>query len=84
MAIKNFGPMVPVVFEFWGIRRTGDIGEMVWNLIELGVFGKTESDSKDDFKDVYSFHDAFVVPYLPEHSGVELRRLNPGAEVRSL
>ena len=31
-----------------------------------GIFGKTEQDSLDDFKSVYSFHDAFVKPFLPE------------------
>ena len=63
LALQSFGPMVPTVFEYWGIGKTDDFGEMVWKLIELGVFGKTESDSKEDFRDVYSFHDAFVAPF---------------------
>jgi uncharacterized repeat protein (TIGR04138 family) len=65
LALKHFGPMAMTVLEYWGIRKTADFGDMVWNLIELGVFGKTDSDSREDFKDIYSFHDAFVVPYLP-------------------
>ena len=28
---------------------------MVFNLIGAGIFGKTEEDSIEDFKDVYSF-----------------------------
>src|SRR5437773_6659295 len=48
VAIKAFGPMVPTVFEYWGIRKTDDFGEMVWNLIELGVFGRTKTDSRED------------------------------------
>jgi uncharacterized repeat protein (TIGR04138 family) len=64
-ALKQFGPMVPTVFTFWGVRRCEDFGHMVFNLVRHGVFGKTETDSLDDFKDAYSFHDAFVVPYLP-------------------
>ena len=39
---------------------------MVFNLIGAGIFGKTEQDSLDDFKSVYTFHDAFVKPFLPE------------------
>ena len=65
-ALKQFGPMVPTVFEYWGVKKTDDFGNMVWNLIELGVFGKTPTDSVQDFKGVFNFHDAFVLPFLPE------------------
>jgi len=82
LANKSFGPMVPTVFEYWGIQRTDDLGEMVWNLIELGVFGRTENDTREDFKGVYSFQDAFVQPYLP-NSGVRTeRKPRPSLEVR--
>ena len=65
-ALKQFGPMVPTVLDFWGVKKTDDFGCMVWNLIELGVFGKTPTDSIDDFKSVFHFRDAFVVPFLPD------------------
>lgn len=65
-ALKQYGPMVPTVFAYWGLTCTSDFGEMVWNLVELQVFGKTEGDSKEDFKNVYTFHDAFIAPFLPE------------------
>ena len=65
-ALKQFGPMVPTVLECWGIKKTDDFGSMVWNLIELGVFGKTPTDSIEDFKAVYAFEDAFVAPFLPD------------------
>ena len=64
-ALKEFGPMVLTVFETWGIRCTEDIGNMVFNLIEAGIFGKTEEDSIEDFKDVYDFEEAFVKPFAP-------------------
>ena len=83
LAIKAFGPMVPMVFEYWGIRKTDDFGEMVWNLIELGVFGRTESDSREDFKGVFSFREAFVAPYLPGPAKRAERKTKPGAEVRN-
>ena len=83
LATKCFGPMVPVVFEYWGIRKTDDFGEMVWNLIELGVFGRTENDSREDFRNVYSFHEAFVEPYLPGAAARVERKAKPSAEVRS-
>lgn len=64
-ALKEFGPMVMTVFESWGIRSCEDIGHMVFNLIGAGVFGKTEQDSIEDFKNVYDFEEAFVKPFAP-------------------
>jgi uncharacterized repeat protein (TIGR04138 family) len=64
-ALKYFGPMVPTVFDTWGVTRCEHFGEMVYRLIEKGIFGKSEQDSLSDFSGVYTFHEAFVVPYLP-------------------
>jgi len=61
-ALKEFGPMVMTVFDSWGIRSCEDVGHMVFNLIGAGVFGKTEQDSIEDFKNVYDFEEAFVKP----------------------
>lgn len=65
-ALKEFGPMVITVFSSWGINRCEDIGHMVFNLIDAGIFGKTDEDSMEDFKSVYDFQDAFVKPFAPE------------------
>ncbi len=64
-ALHEFGPMVPTVFEYWGIRNCEDIGRMVFQLIERGVFGKTEHDSLEDFRAGFDFRTAFVEPFLP-------------------
>ena len=72
-ALKQFGPMVPTVFEYWGVQRGQDFGEMVFNFIRVGIFGKTDTDSIEDFKGGYSFHDAFVAPFLPEKPPVHTR-----------
>jgi uncharacterized repeat protein (TIGR04138 family) len=65
-ALKEFGPMVITVFDNWGVRSCEDIGNIVFNLIGAGVFGKTEEDSIEDFKNVYDFKEAFVKPFAPE------------------
>jgi uncharacterized repeat protein (TIGR04138 family) len=65
-ALKEFGPMVVTVFSSWGINRCEDIGQMVFNLIGAGIFGKTDEDSMEDFKSVYEFEDAFVKPFTPD------------------
>lgn len=64
-ALDQFGPMVMTVFEEWGLRSCDDFGEIVFNLIEARVFGKTEDDRKEDFSGHFDFHDAFVTPFLP-------------------
>ena len=75
-ALKEYGPMVPTVFAYWGVSRCEDFGEMVFNLIGVGIFGKTDQDSIDDFKGCYSFHEAFVAPFVPEKPAVHHRRVS--------
>ena len=65
-ALKEFGPMVLTVFENWGVHSTEDIGHMVFNLIGAGIFGKTDEDSIEDFKNIYDFQEAFAKPFAPE------------------
>ena len=63
LAKREFGPMARSVFESWGITGTADFGEIVFTLIEAGLFGKTEEDSKEDFSNVYDFGDVFDDQY---------------------
>src|SRR3954451_17960678 len=46
-ALKEFGPMVITVFSSWGINRCEEIGHMVFNLIDAGIFRKTDEDSME-------------------------------------
>jgi uncharacterized repeat protein (TIGR04138 family) len=64
-ALKEFGPMVMTVFAYWGLHASEDVGHMVFNLIGAGIFGKTDEDSIEDFKNVYQFADTFVKPFEP-------------------
>jgi uncharacterized repeat protein (TIGR04138 family) len=59
LAIKRFGPMARTVLEHWGIHATADIGAIVYALIDCHVLIKQESDSREDFRDVFSFDEAF-------------------------
>ena len=70
LALKEFGPMVMTVLEYWGVHASYDVGQLVFNLIGAGVFGKTESDSVDDFEQALDFHAAFIAPF-------ESRKSNP-------
>lgn len=57
--IHEYGPMTKEVFEHWGIRKTDDFGTIVFKLIDVGLLSKSDSDSINDFKDVYDFRDVF-------------------------
>jgi len=65
-ALDQYGPMVPTVFEYWGVNNCRDFGNIVFNLVSCRVLGKTDQDSPEDFNDGYDFKEAFVQPFLPE------------------
>jgi len=65
-ALEQFGPMTLTVLNGWGLGRTIDFGDIVYNLIEYNVFSKNEGDKREDFADIYDFHEAFVRPFLPQ------------------
>lgn len=61
--IKIFGPMAKTVLEAWGIKSCHDFGEVVFDLVSLGLISKRDSDSKADFKEGYDFQEAFEKPF---------------------
>lgn len=65
-ALQEFGPMALTVLTTWGVKQTGDFGDMVFNLVETGVLGKTSEDKKEDFANGYSFDEAFAAPFKPK------------------
>ncbi len=58
-AIEEYGRLAITVFEYWGVKKTEDFGRIVFNMIDAGVLGKTDTDSIDDFKDIYDFKKVF-------------------------
>ncbi len=81
-SLQQFGPMTKTVLNYWGVKRCEDFAEIVFNLVEKGVLGKTDQDSREDFKGGYDFDEAFVKPYLPPPAAL-LRRLRAPAAARS-
>lgn len=49
LALEEYGPMARSVLQYWGIKDGEDIGNIVFYLIEGGVFGKQEDDSIEQF-----------------------------------
>lgn len=64
-ALDEYGPMTKLVMNDWGIETCEDFGQIVFNLVNNGVLGKSESDRLEDFSAVYTFEEAFVKPFLP-------------------
>lgn len=58
-AIDKFGLLVRSVFDEWGVTTCEDFGQIVFNLVDHDLMGKTDSDSREDFKNGYDFTDAF-------------------------
>ncbi len=58
LALREFGLLARTVFRLWGVNRTGDFGEIVFNLVEAGLMSKTTKDDRLDFKDVYDLDTA--------------------------
>jgi uncharacterized repeat protein (TIGR04138 family) len=65
-SLAQFGPMTATVLEEWGVRNCQDFGDIVFNMVEIGLLAKTEKDSREDFRNGYDFTDAFRKPFWPE------------------
>lgn len=54
-ALDQYGPMAGTVLIYWGITKTADFGNIVFNMISKNLLKKTDSDSISDFDNVYDF-----------------------------
>jgi uncharacterized repeat protein (TIGR04138 family) len=63
LAIDRFGLMARKVLSSWGLNRTRDVGEVVFNLVNWSLMSRTEDDSVEDFDDVFDFDEVFVREY---------------------
>jgi uncharacterized repeat protein (TIGR04138 family) len=63
LALREFGLMARTVLHQWGVKRTDDFGEMVFNLVEAGLMSKTDEDTRADFHAVFDLDQALVQAY---------------------
>lgn len=63
LARQEFGLMAPTVFTIWNVRRTDDVGEIVYRLIDAGILSAHEGDRRDDFHDVFDLEKVLVEGY---------------------
>jgi uncharacterized repeat protein (TIGR04138 family) len=66
LGIKSFGFLGRAVFESWGLRRTGDFGDIVFDLVSVQLLSKQETDTKADFEGGFDFANAFEGRFLYE------------------
>ncbi|MDD3585586.1 MAG: hypothetical protein PHQ75_00260 [Thermoguttaceae bacterium] len=52
-ALLQYGMLARSVLRGLGIRKTSDIGDIVYNLINIGYMSKTKEDCPEDFDDVF-------------------------------
>lgn len=62
-ALEEYGPLAMAVMEQWGITESTHVGDLVYNLIEVGVFGKQESDKREQFDGLTPVSTLMNAPY---------------------
>lgn len=74
LALREFGLMARIVLRMWGINRTVDFGEIVFNLVEENLMSKSEQDSRADFQDVFDLDQALIQDFHLSPEEAEWRR----------
>ena len=74
LALREFGLMARIVLHMWGINRTADFGDIVFNLVEENLMSKSDQDSRADFHDVFDLDQALVQEFHIELDEAEWRR----------
>ena len=59
LAIERFGFMARSVLDQWGVHKTHDFGEIVFQLVNASLMSKTDEDKVSDFDNIYDFQEAF-------------------------
>jgi uncharacterized repeat protein (TIGR04138 family) len=65
LARQEFGLMAPAVLRMWGVHRTDDLGDIVFNLVEAGLVSRMPQEGRADFHDVFDL-DALTRDYTIE------------------
>jgi uncharacterized repeat protein (TIGR04138 family) len=66
LALRDFGLLAPAVFRQWGVRRTDDFGEIVFNLIDAGLMDPSAADDRGAFHDFFDLESGLVDGYRIE------------------
>jgi uncharacterized repeat protein (TIGR04138 family) len=57
-SLNQYGLMAQAVLKTWRIESTSDIGEIVYNMIGVGLMKKSQGDDRRHFDNVFDFNEA--------------------------
>jgi len=63
LASLQFGLLAICVFRAWGIHKTSDLGQLVFNLVKAEKIAPSEHDSLEDFEDLFELEQVLVHPF---------------------
>lgn len=63
-ALERWGLLARTVLESWRVKSTHDFGRIVFGFIDFDLMRKQPEDEVEDFKEVYSFVEAFDEPFM--------------------
>jgi len=77
-ALSQFGLLARTVLESWGLRRSEDIGDIVFNMVDAGLLRKTDQDSRADFAGAVNLRDTLDRGFELHLKSEEGERPGPG------
>ena len=69
LARERFGLMAKTVLNQWGVEKTDDIGDLVFNMVEEQIMIKEDEDAQQHFENIYDFEEAFETDFRIELEG---------------
>ncbi|MBN1864979.1 MAG: hypothetical protein JW808_08770 [Victivallales bacterium] len=67
-AIVQFGPMASEVFRHWGITNSVSVGNIVFNMVENNLLGKSDADRPEDFNKGFDVDSDLSEPFMPQNT----------------
>ncbi len=67
-ALEEYGPLAHDVLKFWGIQNSRDFGQIVYNLISVGIFGKQPEDKQEQFDKLTNLKEILDTPYQTDNT----------------
>jgi len=64
--LETYGPLSFALLNNWGIKKSVDVGNIVFNIIDTKLFGRSAEDQIEDFVNIYDFKEAFLKPFEPK------------------
>ncbi len=65
-ARDHYGVMAFTMLERWGVTKTGHIGDIVFHLVEAGVLSRQDTDTLEEFQDVFDLCATLESSYFGE------------------